>query len=161
MYLDYLDKANMTKVESKLEEETIAEIMDTGPSGTRWPEIPNINSAIESNPSLEFIPEYGPHSLSDIKKQLEKNLPVIVWIAPIDAAYAGLHSILITGIDDEKKEISYNDPAYGEEKTLSQSEFMDLWQYEHGARMIKVEIGELTTKTQSSLEPFMSKEVSH
>lgn len=154
--LDYISKRRDSTPMPNLEEEDIEGIVDTNVTGTNWNNIKNINSALaKSNPSIEFISEFGPHDLDDIRKELQKELPVAVWIKTNDGSNDYLHSVIITGIDDEKRQISYNDPTYGAEKTISQSSFLDIWQYPQGARMIKVEIGRFTIQ---SIEEFMTKE---
>ena len=148
MMLDYLNKVKLTIPEPTLDEDQIAEIMNTSISGTRLSEVENINDILTtSNPSVEFVAEFKPHTLDDIKKELQKGLPVAVWIHTGSFAY--LHSIVITGIDDIAKTICYNDPIYGQ-KTISQSEFVTKWE-QGQALMIKTEIGRINRYT---LEPW-------
>lgn len=152
--LDYLNKEKLTEP-IILEEEDIAEIMETNITGTHFQNIENVNSITKaSKPSLEFIAEYEPHKLADIKKQIETGLPVAVWITTNDGSGEYAHSVVITGIDDSKKEISYNDPTYGNEVTISQSKFLDMWDY-WGSVMIKAEIGRITTE---SIEKYFKDE---
>ncbi len=113
-------------------------------SGTIYSNVTNINKILtKSNPSVEFTAEFKPHTLNDIKKELRKELPVSVWISTGAVGY--LHAIVITGIDDIKKTISYNDPIYGK-KTSSQSKFMTKWE-DGQALMIKTEIGRINRYT--------------
>jgi uncharacterized protein YvpB len=152
MILDYMNQVKLTKPESDRDETEIAKIMKTTISGTHFRNIVNINKMMtSSNPSLEFVIEFGPHTLSDIRKELESGLPVSVWIITNDGSNDYVHSIVITGMDEIKKEISYNDPTYGREQTISQIEFMSLWE-SHGARMIKTKIGGINRDT---LEKYM------
>ncbi len=156
MMLDYSNKVKLTEPAPNLEETKIAKIMNTKTNGTPLPYVANINSAItSSNPSLEFVPEFEHHSLADIRKELESGLPVAVWIVTSDGSNDYLHSVVVTGMDDEKKTISYNDPTYGEEKTITQSKFMDTWE-EPGARMIKLKLGRIRRDT---LEKYLPQEV--
>ncbi len=118
--------------------------MNTTSSGTRFSEVENINKVLtKSDPSIEFSAEFKPHTLNDIKKELREGLPVSVWISTGSVDY--LHAIVIIGIDDIKKTISYNDPIYGI-KTMSQSEFVTKWE-KGQALMIKTEIGRINRYT--------------
>lgn len=144
MMLDYLNENILENPEPSLSEDQISEIMNTTISGTRRNEIHNINKRLTtSKPSVEFIAEFKPHTLDDIRKELANGLPVAVWIETGIANY--FHSIVITGIDDVKKTITYNDPAYGKEYTISQSQFVMKWGTY--ALMIKTEIGRISRDT--------------
>jgi uncharacterized protein YvpB len=152
MIFDYMNRLVLTKPEQDLSEDEIAKIMKTMISGTHFHNIESINKVLTtSNPSLEFVAEFEPHTLNDIRKELESGLPVSVWIITNDGSNDYVHSIVITGIDEVKKEICYNDPTYGRERTISQIEFMSLWE-SHGARMIKTKIGGINRDT---LEKYM------
>lgn len=148
--LDYLNKEKLKTPEPDLDEDQVAEAMGTTISGTCFPDIQNINEVlITSNPSIEFVTEFRVHSLDDIRNELKKGLPVAVWIETGVVNY--FHSVVITGINDIKKTISYNDPTYGKEFTISQSQFITKWgEY---AYMVKTEIGR---KTNYKLEHFMT-----
>lgn len=141
MMLDYLNNVKLTVPELDLNEDEIAKIMKTTTGGTIFTDIENINDHLtKSNPSLEFIAEEKNHTLNDIKKELKDELPVSVWI---DTGYIKYrHSVVITGIDDNNKTISFNDPTYGEERTIPQSEFMSMWN-KADALMIKAQIGRI------------------
>jgi len=155
MMLDYLNKVKLTIPEPDLSEDRIAEMMNTTIVGTRLSEVQNINDILTtSDPSVEFVAEFEPHTLDDIKKELRKGLPVAVWIYTGSVEY--LHSIVITGIDDTTKTICYNDPIYGQ-KTISQSEFVTKW--ERGqALMIKTEIGRINRYTLENWQQELSDE---
>ena len=154
MMFDYLNQVKLTVPEPDLDEEQIADIMNTTISGTRFSEVENINQVMTtSNPSVEFVAEFKPHTLDDIRIELQKGLPIATWINTGSVNY--LHSIVITGIDDTNKTISYNDPIYGKE-SMTQSEFMTKWE-KGQALMIKAEIGRINRYT---LENFMSQESS-
>ena len=147
MMLDYINRVKVTEPTRELDEDRISEIMKTGISGTHFKDIQLLNMEItSSNPSIEFESEYSPHTLSDIRKDLEDGLPVMVWIVTTHGLNDYMHSVVITGIDDERKEISYNDPTYGVEYTVGQSEFLSQWQ-PPGAKMVKTKIGRLPRKT--------------
>lgn len=147
MMLDYLNHEKLKIPESDLDENRIAKVMNTTVSGTVFSEVENINKVmIKSDPSVEFRAEFQPHTLDDIRKELQKELPVSVWISTGSVDF--LHSIVITGIDDIKKTISYNDPIYGT-KTMSQSEFVTKWE-KGEALMIKTEIGRINRYTLDS-----------
>lgn len=152
--LDYLNKVKLTIPESDLDEDEIADVMNTTISGTRLSEVENINQIMTtSNPSVEFIVEYKPHNLDDVRKELREGLPVAIWINTGSVNY--LHSVVITGIDDISKTICYNDPIYGK-GSMTQSEFLTKW--ERGqALMVKTEIGRINRYT---LEHFMNQESS-
>jgi len=155
MILDYVNKVVLIDPEPNLSEDKIAKIMKTTISGTHFSEIENMNEVMTtSTPSLEFITEYESHTLSDIKSELELGLPLSVWIVINDGANDYSHSVVITGIDETEKTISYNDPTYGKEFTISQSEFMSMWEL-NDARMIKTEIGRISRE---SLEKYMHQE---
>lgn len=144
MMLDYLNHKKLKTPESDLDENQIAKIINTTVSGTLYSEVMNINKVLtKSDPSVEFSTEFKPHTLNDIKKELQEGLPVSVWISTGSVDY--LHAIVITGIDDMKKTISYNDPIYGM-NTISQSEFVTKWE-EGSALMIKTEIGRINRYT--------------
>lgn len=144
MMLDYLNKEKLKIPESELDENQIAKIMNTTISGTRFSEVENINKVLtKSDPSVEFSAEFKPHTLDDIRRELRKELPISVWISTGTVDY--LHAIVIIGIDDVKKTISYNDPIYGM-KTISQSDFVTRWE-KGQALMIKIEIGRINRYT--------------
>jgi len=156
--LDYVNQVILTKPESDLDEDRIADIMNTTISGTHFTDIENINAVMtSSNPSLEFLTEFEAHTLDDIKRELKAGLPVSVWVKPADGSNYYFHSVVVTGIDDSKKKISFNDPTYGKEYTIGQSEFMSMWEFS-GTRMIKTKIGRISRET---LEQYMSDEVSN
>ena len=75
-----------------------------------------------------------------------------VWILAHDSGYDFPHAVVITGMDDTRKEITYNDPAYGTEVTITQSQFISRWE-KLDQRMMKEKIGRLTRPT---LEQFMN-----
>lgn len=153
MILDYVNETKLTSPISNLDENEIADIMKTSITGTKWDNIENVNKAMTTSvPSLEFITEFQTHTLTDIRKELDSGLPVSIWIVTNDGSNDYLHSVVIIGIDDEKKEISYNDPTYGEEITISQSKFMTMWE-SFDARMIKTKIGRIKRET---LERYMN-----
>jgi uncharacterized protein YvpB len=155
MMLDYVNRVKVTEPTHALDEDRISEIIRTGISGTHFRDIQLINKEItSSNPSIEFEPEYSPHTLADIRKELEDGLPVMVWIVTTHGLNDYVHSVVVTGIDDKLKEISYNDPTYGTEHTVSQSEFLSQWQ-PPGAKMVKTKIGRLPRKT---LDEFLREE---
>lgn len=154
MILDYLNREKLKTPESDLDEHRIAEVMNTTVSGTSLSDVTNINEILtESDPSVEFTAEYKPHTLDDIRKELQEGLPVSVSFPTGVINY--LHAIVITGIDDIKKTISYNDPIYGT-KTISQSEFVTKWE-EGQALMIKIELGRINRYT---LEHYFKEESS-
>ena len=155
MILDYVNELVLTKPEPNLSEDEIAKIMKTTISGTHFSEIENMNEVMTTSiPSLEFITEFESHTLLDIRKELESELPLSVWIVISDGSNDYLHSVVITGMDEIEKTISYNDPTYGEEKTISQSKFMSMWELDD-ARMIKTKIGRINRET---LEKYMLQE---
>ena len=155
MMLDYVNELVLIDPEPNLSEDEIAKIMKTTISGTRFFEIENMNEVMTtSTPSLEFIAEFESHTLSDIKSELELGLAPSVWITINDGGNDYSHSVVITGMDETEKTISYNDPTYGKEFTISQSEFMSMWE-SNGARMIKTEIGRIISE---SLEKYMHQE---
>lgn len=144
MMLDYLNHKKLKIPESTLDENQIAKIMNTTVSGTIFYEVENINKVmIKSDPSIEFRAEFKHHTLDDIRKELRKELSVSVWISTGSVDF--LHSIVITGIDDMKKIIFYNDPIYGM-KIINQSEFVTKWE-KGNALMIKTEIGRINRYT--------------
>lgn len=152
MVLDYANELLLTEPEPRLDEVEIAKIMRTGILGTTYTNIENINDVLtNSNPSIEFISEFEPHTLLDIKKELELGLPPSVWIITNVDGHDYSHSVVITGIDNDAKKISYNDPTYGKEFVISQSEFMDMWELQ-GSIMIKIKIGRINRET---LEKYM------
>ena len=147
MMLDYLNHEKLNIQEADLDEDQIAKIMNTTPSGTLFSEVENMNKVMtQSNPSVEFRAEFQPHTLDDIRKELQKGLPVSVWISTGSVNFQ--HSIVITGIDNIKKTISYNDPIYGTQ-TINQSKFVSKWEAGE-ASMIKTEIGRINRYTLDS-----------
>lgn len=140
MMLDYLNQKKLTVPEPEISEDRIAEIMNTGIDGTEFDDIKNINAILTtSNPSVEFHAKIEPHTLDDIRKELRKGLPVCVWIDIGSVKY--WHAVVITGMDDVAKTISYNDPIYGK-KTIGQTEFFSIWE-KTSPCMIKTEIGRI------------------
>lgn len=155
MVLDYVNKLVLTNPEQNFSEDEIAEIMKTSISGTLFSEIENMNEVMTtSTPSLEFSAEFEAHTLSDIKSELDLGLPLSVWIVINYGGNDYSHSVVITGIDETEKTISYNDPTFGDEYTTSQSEFMSMWE-SNGTRMIKTKIGRIISE---SLEKYMPPE---
>jgi len=158
MILDYVNELLLTKPEQNLSEDEIAKIIKTTISGTHFSEIENINKVMTSSvPSLELITEFKSHTLLDIRKELESGLPLFVWIVINDESKNYLHSVVITGMNKIEKTISYNDPIYGKEITVSQSKFMSMWELDD-ARMIKTKIGRINRET---LEKYMLQESNH
>lgn len=154
MILDYANTQLLEQPAPNLNEEDIAEIVNTGVSGTHFNNVPCINNHITSAvPSLEFIAEFAPHTLADIAKELKKGQPVAVWVVTSDGVNDYVHAVVITGMDDTKKEITYNGPAYGTTVTKEQSRFMSEWE-RLGTRMIKIEIGRITDR---SMDEFMTR----
>jgi len=155
MMLDYLNNVTLIQPTANLEEPEITSVMNSKIDGTHLRDVANINDLLTaSNPSVEFIPEFQYHQLADIKKELVAGLPVAAWIVTNDGSNDYLHSVVITGMNEEQKTISYNDPTYGEEKTITQSKFLSIWETP-GARMIKVKIGRIPRDT---LEKYMPQE---
>jgi ABC-type bacteriocin/lantibiotic exporter with double-glycine peptidase domain len=153
MMVDYLNKVKLMEPAPELDEAKIAKIVKTKVDGTHFKDIVYLNKELNATvPSLEFVPEFGTHSLAGIAKELEAGLPVTVWILAHDSGHDFPHAVVITGIDDARKEITYNDPAYGKEVTISQSQFLSKWE-KLDQRMIKAKIGRLTRPT---LEQFMN-----
>ena len=74
MMLDYLNNEKLKILESDLDENKIAKIMNTTVSGTVFSDVENINKAMtKSDPSVEFCAEFQHHTLDDIRKELKKN----------------------------------------------------------------------------------------
>lgn len=155
MILDYANQFILTDPEPIRDEDEIAKIMNTDITGTIFSDVENINEILTvSIPSLEFIAEFQAHTLADLRKELQSALPSSVWIyLPVDGKFYS-HSVVITGMDDNEKTISYNDPLYGKEFTISQSKFMSMWE-SNGARLIKTKIGRIKRET---LEKYMDRE---
>lgn len=147
MMLDYLNHKKLKIPEPDLDENQIAKLINTTVSGTLFSDVENINEMMKkSDPSVEFNAEFQHHTLDDIRKELQKELPVSVWISTGVVDF--LHSIVITGINYTEKTISYNDPIYGI-NTMSQSEFVTKWE-KGGASMIKIELGRINRYTLDS-----------
>jgi len=158
MILDFVNETKLTSTISNLDENGIAYLMRTNSSGTKWEHIENVNRALTpSEPSLEFIAEFESHTLADIRKELESGLPVSVWIKTNPRTHPFLHSVVITGMDNRKKEISYNDPTDGRQITISQSNFLTMWE-SFDARMVKTIIGRINRET---LERYMPQETNN
>jgi len=158
MILDFVNETKLTSTISNLDENEIANLMRTNISGTKWEHIENVNRALTpSDPSLEFIAEFETHTLADIRKELESGLPVSVWIETNPSSHPYLHSVVITGMDNRKKEISYNDPTDGKEIIISQSTFLTMWE-SFEARMVKTIIGRINRET---LEKYMPQETNN
>lgn len=155
MAFDYVNELVLTNPEPDLSEDEIAKIMKTTISGTVFSEIENMNGVMTTSiPSLEFIAEFESHTLSDIRSELKLKLPPSVWIVINIESNNYLHSVVITGMDEIEKTISYNDPIHGKEFTIGQSEFMSMWELDN-ARMIKIKIGRIRRET---LEKYMPQE---
>ena len=129
----------------KLDIAEISEILKTSADlgGTTFDNIKNINEEFrKTRPSLEFVPGIN-HKIDDIKKEIEIGRPVIAWIMMPDPNGDYPHSIVITGIDEDKLLIYYNDPVYGKE-TVSIREFTDMWDGNFRV-LIRIRIGEKVT----------------
>jgi hypothetical protein len=68
-------------------------------------------------------------TLDDVKELINRQIPVI-WLhrARIGPRWAGLHSAVVTGYDDEKRFILVADPACGCEIAVPYQEFLMRWQ---------------------------------
>jgi ABC-type bacteriocin/lantibiotic exporter with double-glycine peptidase domain len=118
--------------------------------GTNFENIKRINEELKkTRPSLEFVADFG-HKFEDIKKEIANNRPVIAWIAVPSPQGDFNHSIVITGFDEDKLIIYYNDPVYGRE-SVPTLQFMNMWDGCFRI-LIKVEIGE---KKQRLMEEYV------
>lgn len=153
MAIDYLNKLKLVEPTRPLDESEIAKIVKTKTSGTYFNDVTYLNKELNNAvPSLEFIPEFAAHTLADIGRELEDGVPVIVYILVRDSGHEFPHAVIVTGIDDVKKELTYNDPAYGKEMTVSQADFLSMWE-KLGPKMIKAKIGRMP---RPSLERYMT-----
>ena len=67
---DRVNKQKLKTPEAELDENEIADIINTKVSGTIFSEVENINKLMtKSDPSVEFSAEFRPHTLDDIKKE--------------------------------------------------------------------------------------------
>lgn len=108
--------------------------------GTTFENIELINEKLKkARPSLKFVASSG-HGFEEIKKELINDHPVIAWIMMPSPQGDFPHSVVITGVDDQKLLIYCNDPVYGREK-IPTTKFMNMW-IKSFRILIKVEIGE-------------------
>ncbi len=88
-------------------------------------------------PSVEFEAKFG-CKIPEIISELSYARPTIAYIA-VEEGHDTSHAIVLTGIDEQRLEISYNDPLTGM-KQSSLVKFEGWWgQSDHF--MIKVKIG--------------------
>lgn len=62
--------------------------------------------------------------LTELKAQIRKERPVVVWVANIDGFAS--HALTVTGFDENN--IYFNDPWLGKATQLTQAEFNQAWQ---------------------------------
>jgi ABC-type bacteriocin/lantibiotic exporter with double-glycine peptidase domain len=145
MVLEYI-KAKFVSGFPKLDLERISEVLKTSADigGTTLDNIKNINEEFKkTRPSLEFVSGLN-FKIEDIIKEVKDNqLPVIAWVMMPDHNGDFPHSIVITGIDEEKLLIYYNDPVYGKE-VVPIREFTKMWDG-NSRVLIRIKIGEKVT----------------
>jgi uncharacterized protein YvpB len=153
MVLDYA-RNNFSENCPNLDVTKISEVIKTSADngGTTFANIKHINEQLKkTRPSLEFVADFG-HKFEGIKKEITNGRPVIAWIAIPSPQGDFNHSIVITGFDEDKLIIYYNDPVYGRE-SVPTLQFMNMW---NGCFriLIKIEIGE---KKQRLMEEYVEK----
>lgn len=125
---------------------TISEAIKTSADegGTTFENIKNINELFnKASPSLDIVSGFR-HRFEEIVEEVNKNLrPVIAWVMMSDPNVDYPHSIVITGVDEDKLLIYCNDPVYGRQ-VIPTRRFMGMW---NGCSrvLIKFKIGEKVT----------------
>jgi ABC-type bacteriocin/lantibiotic exporter with double-glycine peptidase domain len=106
---------------------TISETIETDKGGTKFENIENINELFKkTRPSLEISASFR-RNLEDIVEEVnKKERPVIAWVMMPDPKAPFEHSIVITGVDEDKLIIYFNDPVYGKQE-IPATKFMDMW----------------------------------
>jgi len=150
MVLDYV-RNNFSENCPNLDVPKISEVIKTtADGGTNFEDIKHINDQLKkARPSLEFVADID-HKFEAIKEEIANNRPVIAWIAVPSPNGDYNHSIVITGFDEDKLIIYYNDPVYGRE-SVPTLQFMNMWDGCFRI-LITIKIGE---KKQSLLEEYV------
>jgi ABC-type bacteriocin/lantibiotic exporter with double-glycine peptidase domain len=127
-----------------LDLKTISETIKTDAGGTAFENIRYINELFKkTRPSLEVVAGYR-HSFEEIVEEVnKKERPVIAWVIMSNPNGDYEHSIVVTGVDEDKLIIYCNDPVYGRQE-IPTRKFMDMW---NGCLriLIKFKIGEKVT----------------
>ncbi len=102
-------------------------------------------------PSVEFEAKFG-CKIPEIASELSRSRPAIAYIS-IEEGHDTSHAIVLTGIDEQRLEISYNDPLTG----MKQSPLVKFegWWEQSDHTMIKVKIG---ARKQKLISDFSQKE---
>ena len=152
MVLDYISRIeHPSKNVPEFSVEDIAKILRTDELGTPLENIKNLNKnerILLAIPSIEFVDKNGCR-FDEIKTELENNRPIISWISPSEIFTGLSHSVVITGIDEGKLLVYYNDPLYGK-KVESMVKFLSMWDRADRV-LIKIKIG---ARTQRLLDEF-------
>jgi uncharacterized protein YvpB len=144
MVLDYLCKA--ADESSNIQEFDVyelAKILKTNPLGTPLDNVKLLNKnrkILKAVPSIEFKPKLG-CTFDEITKELNNHRPVIAWLSASEIFKDLIHSVVITGVDEKKLLVHYNDPIYGS-KEESMNEFLSRWSRSDHV-LIKLKIGRL------------------
>jgi hypothetical protein len=129
MVIDYMNNKMLNEKTANMSVMEIADAIGTRSDGTNINDVSKINKKIvDAVPSLEFKPEYRPHTLEDIHKLLESGLPCIAWLViKPDGIHETVHAVVITGLDLKANVIYYNDPYFSKESE-SLGEFTAKWE---------------------------------
>jgi hypothetical protein len=154
MVIRYLNNEILSEPAPDLPLLEIAKIVHTQ-DGTWAPDVKNMNPVVEvAIPSVEFDGEFKVHSLSEIAEEISNRRPCIPIMKLTDGIKWAWHAVVVTHIDIEGNQISFNDPQYNDarfgQKTLRLSLFDALWQAAL-TTLIKIQIGQ---KTRTVLTQF-------
>jgi len=147
MVLEYLNNSGMLKIPApSLGLQQIARIVKTQ-DGTAAHDVPAINEWLEDVvPSLEFEDEYRTRRVSEIEAELDAKRPCIPWMFVTDGIHRGFHAVVITDINVQANQITYNDPGPPRETTQALSAFEVQWSMGQ-TNLLKVQIGRNTRTT--------------
>jgi hypothetical protein len=122
----------------------VSETLLTDAGGTAFENVQNLNELFKkTRPSLEVVAGYRCRFEEIVEEVNKKQRPVIAWVMMPDPNGDYEHSIVVTGVDEDKLLIYCNDPVYGKQE-IPTRKFMDMW---NGCLriLIKFKIGEKVT----------------
>jgi hypothetical protein len=122
----------------------VSETLKTNAGGTAFENAQNLNELFKkTRPSLEVVAGYRQKFEEIVEEVDKKQRPVIAWVMMSDPNGDYAHSIVITGVDEEKLLIYCNDPVYGRQE-IPTRRFIEMW---NGCLriLIKFKIGEKLT----------------
>jgi hypothetical protein len=135
MVIEYLREKYGENNVPRLSIKTIARAIDTKEEGTAPKDIEKINKFFKAKLSVQFKTQFMAH-FPDIRKELEEERPVIVWLNCVTPPDVVWHAVVVCDFDPETDHVSINDPWDGSEKSEEVGTFIKKWGTE--ARLVKV-----------------------